>query len=427
MLCYHLLPLLSFFLTCNVYPLYRKKIKPKWHRLLLASGAFALLFAVEMVYYYIHFRFSPDDDGDNGSSSTAGNGDDDSAGEGQQQTNPYVLIMAVDALVVFVLMLFPLAGPLHRSLGYLHCGDGGNGGDGDGLDVDPLVLQTRLDTLIQDRGTIASVNMFLCCVALYSIGELLYFLPRFGFGGIMTIVYVVSVFLSITTFYGAMLVIMLTMRTILTRLIRIEESVDECLIRSNPTSSSNNYNAICPGDDGSTAQLVGSSSSSYSSGGDVKDQIATWTESYRSIRQDVHNISQSFGVIMLAGLFLFTLDTTSMIALLWESLGRTMAPRDVIGLLLSFTSNAAMITAALYSTAFVVTACVHHIGPKIVILAARHEDMRQLPSVAAMFLHAPVRIHVGNFEVSPEYANGVAIWFLGLFLVVFGIKIPGAE
>ena len=100
---------------------------------------------------------------------------------------------------------------------------------------------------------------------------------------------------------------------------------------------------------------------------------------------------------------------------------------DILAMLLAFTSNAIMIVGALYSTAFMVTQCAHHIGPNVAILAARFTDVPQLSIMSMMFLQAPIRLHVGNFEVSPEYANAIAMWFIGLFLVVFGIKIPGAE
>jgi hypothetical protein len=42
-----------------------------------------------------------------------------------------------------------------------------------------------------------------------------------------------------------------------------------------------------------------------------------------------------------------------------------------------------------------------------------------------MFLLAALRIHVGNFEVTPEYSNALTLWFLALLLYVFGLKAPG--
>ena len=73
--------------------------------------------------------------------------------------------------------------------------------------------------------------------------------------------------------------------------------------------------------------------------------------------------------------------------------------------------------------AYLVVQCQHHCGPKLSLLAAR--GYPEVHELALTFLLAPVKLHVGTFEVSPEYSNFVSVWFIGLFFYVFGIKIPG--
>jgi len=82
---------------------------------------------------------------------------------------------------------------------------------------------------------------------------------------------------------------------------------------------------------------------------------------------------------------------------------------------------------AVNNIAYLVTECKEHIGPKLSILACRRPTQRFYRCLAATFLDAPVRFHHGNFELSPEYANALTFWFVGLFLLVFGLKLPGAE
>lgn len=79
--------------------------------------------------------------------------------------------------------------------------------------------------------------------------------------------------------------------------------------------------------------------------------------------------------------------------------------------------------AAFYSIAYLVVQCQHHVGPKLSLLAAR--GLPETRELALTFLLAPVKFHVGTFEVSPEYSNFVSIWLIGLFFYTLGIKIPG--
>ena len=343
-------------------------------------------------YYFFHFKYLQ-------------SGDED-------HDNVMDLQMMIDFVTVGSLISFPFAGPLHRALGY--------------FDDDPLQLQENLALLQKDRGTAQAISIATICCCGYPTGELLYFYHMLDAQVGLQILYVPFVFVSILPFYGNVLLVILTMRAILVRLYRVEDQVVEALERTDGVLLGN-YNSFASTDNGSDhvpSEPPNASEDALQSVEMVRD----WTREYRVIRKHVHSISDAFGLRMLIGLFSFTVDTTTMISNLWEELGPSMAATNVLALLLSFCSNSIMITAAFYSSAYLVTECSHHIGPKLAILAVRlHGEAPQFQVLASAFLHAPVKIHVGVFEVAPEYANAIGMWFLGLFLVVFGLKIPGAE
>jgi hypothetical protein len=47
-----------------------------------------------------------------------------------------------------------------------------------------------------------------------------------------------------------------------------------------------------------------------------------------------------------------------------------------------------------------------------------------LAVLAQAFVQMPIRLQTGNFNVTSEYANALTAWLFGLFLVVFGMKLP---
>ena len=114
--------------------------------------------------------------------------------------------------------------------------------------------------------------------------------------------------------------------------------------------------------------------------------------------------------------------------MLWEEVGDTLGVQGTTALLLTFCTNAIMICSAFYSMAYLILECSHHIGPKLAVLAVRcHDQSPRYQVLASAFMHAPIKIHIGVFEIAPEYASAIGLWFLGLFLVVFGLKMPGGE
>ena len=156
-------------------------------------------------------------------------------------------------------------------------------------------------------------------------------------------------------------------------------------------------------------------------------QALRWLEAYRSIRHDIHELSETFGPRMLAALFLMILEFTATITFSYEEMKDEFTGFFLFCLLASFGANATMISMVFFNMAFPVTRCSHHIGPKLSMIATKRSDNPQYQQLATTFLLAPVRVHVGNFEVSPEHANGVTAWFAALFLLVFGLTMPGLE
>jgi hypothetical protein len=364
----------------------------------------AVVIAILSVYYFVHFKLNSSDIG--------------------KHEDAMDIQLYTDILAAVSFISFPFAGPLHRALGY--------------FDDDPLLLQERLALLTNDTGTSLAITLaFACCVA-YTIGEFLFFghaIPEF----IWQVAYVPVVFLNIVIFYGNILLAILTMRVFLVRLYCIEEKVKEALLKTDPmpgtyntfasntTTVANGNHDYHRGEDEERAELS-QQSPQTSEGTSLRpmEWVSEWTQQYRVLRQHVHDVSHYFGFRMVSALFIFTLDATTLIAVVWEDLGPELGVKAVTAMLLSFCSNAFMITGAFYCAAYIVVECSHHIGPKLAILAVRlHSECPQLQVLASAFLHAPAKIHVGVFEVAPEYASAVGMWFLGLFLVVFGLKIPG--
>jgi hypothetical protein len=108
-------------------------------------------------------------------------------------------------------------------------------------------------------------------------------------------------------------------------------------------------------------------------------------------------------------MFFSILDMTNMITGLWEENFPDLRMQKIVAILLSFMSNYLVLMTTFFSMVFYVTQCSHYIAPSILILSAQHPNaMEQLQPLAAMCLHAPVKVHVRNFKVSTKYANAVS-------------------
>ena len=364
------------------------------------------------------------------------------------------VVFFVDMLTLSTMMSFPFFGAMHYALGYFDCCD-------DSSSTGPITLQSRIRWLLEDPGTQKAVSLALWCSFLYCVGDMLEFVPTFHQAW-QGLTYLPFVACNILIFYGGLLLIVLTMRIVLVRLFAIEKQVEDALDLTEPrnyqtfrssvlyqippppnnedlegatalvaneraepheTDNSANESAFLPLD-ASTANTTNEACPSF----DPDQRALEWTQRYRAIRKDVHEVSEHFGVPMMLGLFLLVCETTSMIGTLWEEVGLSFGARETTALLLCFSTNAIMVCSAFYSMAYLITECSHHIGPKLAVLAVRcHDQSPRYQVLASAFLHAPIKIHVGVFEVAPEYASAIGLWFFGLFLVVFGLKMPGAE
>eukprot|EP00522_Entomoneis_paludosa_P011186 CAMPEP_0172443878 /NCGR_PEP_ID=MMETSP1065-20121228/4065_1 /TAXON_ID=265537 /ORGANISM="Amphiprora paludosa, Strain CCMP125" /LENGTH=361 /DNA_ID=CAMNT_0013194259 /DNA_START=261 /DNA_END=1346 /DNA_ORIENTATION=- len=359
-------------------------------------------------------------------------------------------MFVLDLITFFTFFTFPMFAPIHRALGFLDtsksykrksCQRRGK--------VQGKEMQARIQLLLDDRGTHQAINLTTFCVLLYTVGDVMEFTATFstfwqGF------VYVILVLLSISVFYGGILIVVLSMRAILTRLYKLDSEVQEALQLTDPQSLSFEPRDQAIGEEEERLSLTmqnqpatrndGILMDEYSDRDDEEDQrlalavfqpnptVQEWTQRYWVIRNDVHNFSKAFGVVMLTGMFLFLCESTSLVGMLWEDLGSKLGFHGTAALLLAYVPNAVMISAGFHNMAYLVMACSHRIGPNLVVLANRCQDQdssRRYQVLASAFLHAPVKISIGIFEVGPEYASTITLFFIGLFLVVFGLKMPG--
>jgi hypothetical protein len=308
----------------------------------------------------------------------------------------------------------PFSAPLHRALGYQ-----------DGR-LSRSVCDRRLEILSQDQGTKILINYFLICLVFYTFGDCYFFYINVPGNKPLFPLYIIATVLNIGVIYGAMLLATITARAILTRLFSIEHEVDAALESVTTAmayygSNSSSNNAA----DHDRVVLLVSSTVDGSA-----QSRSSWLQAYQSIRHDMHGISESYGTRMLFVLLLFVIETSATIGSVWESIGESFDKVEVALMMTIFVANSSLLVVTFFSYAYIVTQCVHHIGPKLSMLAAARSGENQnqnLFMLAHTFLLAPIRLHVGNFEVSPEYANAMSFWFLGLFLVVFGLHMPGVE
>ena len=86
-------------------------------------------------------------------------------------------------------------------------------------------------------------------------------------------------------------------------------------------------------------------------------------------------------------------------------------------------ASAIILVLTLFYTANTATICAQSIGPSLAVLSLRTNEPN-LAVLAQSFVQMPIRLQTGNFNVTSEYANALTAWLFGLFLVVFGMKLP---
>ena len=378
-------------------------------RYTLGTVVVLAVFGVSMIYYfYFHFWLF-------------------NKKQSEEEVQPLNLLVIVDLATNIAFVSFPFASPLHRVLGLCLSQE-------QQQQRASTTTDRRLQDLANDKGTIFVINLVCTSLIMYLVGEFFFF-QKLVPNAIMKAAYASSILFNIGIFYIAVLYVILTMRVALTRLFDIEKSVHSVLAQASTSyrdaQPSPRYQTF---EDDAAEQanpsptpppIRGDNISASTAPPEIVQQVLNWGEDYQSIRFDVVNMSEHFGPRMLLGLFLFVLDSTSVIAVAWEALEESLSVGEIFCMLISFVSNVLVITAAFYSMAFLVTECAHHIGPALSMLSVKYPGVPEVQSLATSFLLAPIRVHVGNFEVSPEYSNAIVLWFIGLFLLVFGLKAPG--
>lgn len=277
--------------------------------------------------------------------------------------------------------------------------------------------QQRVKDLADDRGTRVLVNVSIGCLMLYTVADFFFFEKLFPGSVSVQVLYLAGILFSMCTFYGALLLAILSIRVVLLDLFELERLIDADL---EETSVSGRYRTF---DGDSNA---------------VFEKWNSWMAAYRRIRHNMHVLSERFGPIMFLGIFFFLVDTSTVITSILvsgeghaddEGGDQEMEVLDVLAVLAAFGSNATMLILTTFTLGFTVTECQHYVGPKLSMLAMTMPDtiVHRTHALASTFILAPVRMHVGNFEFSPEYANFVALWFLALLLLALGYTAPGSE
>ena len=229
-----------------------------------------VIIALELVYYAIHAAYA-----ENGTAVSV---------------KVYLQLFSVDALALAAFLSFPFAAPLHNSLGFLD------------HQITPALYKSRLDQLYNDQGTCRIINIFMLTTLAYMYGDIMYFRLDFPSSPVFLSVYTIATLINICTFYGAILGVTLTMRAFLSRLCRIEEEVIMSL--DGPTSS---YGSL---EDQAAEERP-----------HIQALAKKWAMDLASIRNDINHLAGTFGPRMIAGIFIFVVDTTSMVAVVFEEVG----------------------------------------------------------------------------------------------------------
>lgn len=307
---------------------------------------------------------------------------------------------ALEAINLAMLFTIPMSAPLHRMLGF------------SSPQTPQMTLLARLDDLENDLDSRRLIGTFIMLIVCYSIGDFAYWAPRMT-SLLDRALYPIAILLNIGSIYTTLLWCTLVARIALMRLHVIEREVDEA-VDNYVTSSYESLNTS------SHLQEIPENQA-------VKDLCERWLQGYRSTRHDLHHLGKSFGRRFLVISFLWIVEVSSMVLVIFDEMSARMTVKQISLFLLIWCANCLAIILVLFNMAYIHTLCSHHIGPKLSMLAMRHAQYPEYSALASTFLLAPIRLHVGNFEVGSEYANAITLWLFSLLLLIFGLKGPGAE
>jgi len=293
----------------------------------------------------------------------------------------------------------------------------------------------RLRLLERDPTTQRSVAAVGLCYLLYILGDAAFFIPLSPNHSKPATypTYLIALVFNIGFIYQGFLLTILTMRAIIVRLNELENDVTTVLQQHTLLWHSHNSNSHYNDADRNNTP------SSPASCEVTRHQILHWTQTYQQLRQDMQSLSDHFGLRMVLGLTMFIVEVTNTILKVWDAVGSTLTKWQTCLLLLTYTSSAVVLILTTFQTAYTSTTCCENIGPRLAMLSLRTTNNGSIPIagnhhpydvkaelnvLAQTLMQAPIRLRIGTFHITAEYANALAAWFFGLLLVVFGMKLP---
>ena len=176
-------------------------------------------------------------------------------------------------------------------------------------------------------------------------------------------------------------------------------------------------------------------------------QAQRWLRTYHDVRHDLHSIADSkYGLIYIIAVAMFVVDTSGIILTAYNELSKkddennehendedhnededdtNNTKSNLFFFIGVFIPNACMLIMTVHTISYIPTLCQVFIGPKLSMLSTIYPNCVEYTRLATTYMVAPIKFHVGNLEISSEYSNGLSIMFLGIFLFVFGITLPG--
>jgi len=343
---------------------------PQSRKLRIAFNLFLLLSTAALIAYYalVHLRYIQED--------------------GVWRTSWFY-----EWFLIPILLSFSFAAPLHRALGY----------DRATTRQQQDECKRRLELLQKDQTTQLVIAAVALCYMAYIVGDAAFFIPISSYQVIATCpIYLLAVTTNIGFMYQGFLLTILTMRAFCVRLHELHREISTVL-STIPASS--------PCCNGSTHGVLSG------------DKISHWVDCYEELRNDMQSVSWHFGFRMVLGLTMFVVETSNLILSVWSSVGSTLSITQTVCLLLTYMASAIILMLTAFYTANTATICAQSIGPSLAVLSLRTSNPN-LAVLAQAFVQMPIRLQTGNFNVTSEYANALTAWLFGLFLVVFGMKLP---
>lgn len=347
-----------------------------------------------------------------------------------------ISLMLITELVTLVFLLsFFFVAPLHLALGFSH---GHIPSDAD--------LARYKHLLFSHSGTQQTMTFVFCVVPFQAFGETLFFASSFPSIPVMCLFYFLSA-INVAWIDLLIMYVSLVLRIIITRLLGVEEQVqtlDEVITHHVTTTTSlgveeqlrdldeimvlynsnlmNYGTATLPEDD----TLIQDADEIVENV--IKERSAVILTAYRNLRQDMHAISTEFGPRMLAGLFVNAVEVANIVGLVYVTLENELTVKQTFGIVLLWAPLAINLCLVFYNLSYPVTLCRQFIGARIATmattLALSHISGPKLHYLARNFQEAPIRFHLGNFEMKPETSNVIIVIYAGLFFVILHLKMP---